>query len=137
MNRMDSKDLPKILASRTTGELLSFFRERVQSEPVTFADHLNLRLLEADFGQFETQGQNTDATHGYSRIAIVSLLFNWPSTGGGIVHTALRGHGTPETVQFNSACSSRCLSAMSMASHRERCDQSIASLTLFAMFDLT
>lgn len=53
-------------------------------DPTTAAGRLNHRLLEADgVSQLpERHGQ------GVQKIAIVSLLFNWPSTGGGIIHTA-------------------------------------------------
>lgn len=53
------------------------------------ADILNRRLLDADAELFLAHGSVEPTTqHGRSRIAILSLLFNWPSTGGGIVHTA-------------------------------------------------
>ena len=53
------------------------------------ADILNRRLLEAD--ELLTKMPPANSTPGSERplrIAVVSLLFNWPSTGGGIVHTA-------------------------------------------------
>lgn len=60
----------------------------------TGVDRLNRRLLEADgFANGSRSGREVP-----TKIAIVSLLFNWPSTGGGIVHTAelcrfLQEHG--------------------------------------------
>lgn len=55
--------------------------QALRSTTMTAADRLNLRLLEADQSQ-----DHSDNSH--RKIAILSLLFNWPSTGGGIVHTA-------------------------------------------------
>lgn len=60
---------------------LQILRARTSTE-LAHTDRLNLRLLETDFGT-ESRAGNAPP-----RIAIVSLLFNWPSTGGGIVHTA-------------------------------------------------
>ena len=62
----------------------------LSSAPVSPTDLLNRRLLQAD-GVGRGSGGLPP-----TRIAIVSLLFNWPSTGGGIVHTA-------ELAQFLSA----------------------------------
>ena len=50
----------------------------------SFATILNGRLLDADKFLASADHQSSRTF----RIAIVSLLFNWPSTGGGIVHTA-------------------------------------------------
>ncbi|MEJ7592626.1 MAG: hypothetical protein WKF77_13835 [Planctomycetaceae bacterium] len=50
----------------------------------SYATILNRRLVEADGFLADSTPQNAAPF----RIAIVSLLFNWPSTGGGIVHTA-------------------------------------------------
>jgi hypothetical protein len=54
----------------------------------SFATILNRRLLDADKFLAVTDLQSLRPF----RIAIVSLLFNWPSTGGGIVHTAELAH---------------------------------------------
>jgi len=51
------------------------------------ADVLNRRLLEAD-ARIDEVSEPSATTPPPFRLAIVSLLFNWPSTGGGIVHTA-------------------------------------------------
>ena len=88
MNHLVSENMPKSLAGRTTGELLSLYRRRVQLDAASFTDRLNLRLLEADLGSLEINCEKPTTNRGQIRIAIVSLLFNWPSTGGGIVHTA-------------------------------------------------
>ena len=64
-------------------------QRKLQQRPadqLSRGDRLNLRLLEADFGSASPEPVTAD--HSAQRIAIVSLLFNWPSTGGGIVHTA-------------------------------------------------
>jgi glycosyltransferase involved in cell wall biosynthesis len=50
-----------------------------------WCENLNRRLIEAD--QVWSVGKRSP-----KRIAILSLLFNWPSTGGGIVHTAELAH---------------------------------------------
>lgn len=58
----------------------------------TPSDRLNQRLLMAD-GLLKAMDLITPAADSRrQRIAIVSLLFNWPSTGGGIVHTAELAH---------------------------------------------
>lgn len=51
---------------------------------------LNRRLLEADciLVDTSTASEASSSAEVPFRLAIVSLLFNWPSTGGGIVHTA-------------------------------------------------
>jgi len=48
------------------------------------------RLLEADGIRVDTStaSEFSSSAEAPFRLAIVSLLFNWPSTGGGIVHTA-------------------------------------------------
>ena len=58
--------------------------EDAESVIPSWAKILNRRLLAADGLLVDTLPQNVVPF----RIAIVSLLFNWPSTGGGIVHTA-------------------------------------------------
>lgn len=62
------------------GCLSSVVPGAIAPQPAWFRD-LNRRLLEADQACSTRKG-------GARRIAILSLLFNWPSTGGGIVHTA-------------------------------------------------
>lgn len=58
--------------------------EDAESVNPSWAKILNRRLLAADGLDVDTLPKNVAPF----RIAIVSLLFNWPSTGGGIVHTA-------------------------------------------------
>jgi len=69
-------------------QILDSLRSLSTIRSLSHIERLNLRLLEADvvtgFGQKEVSVRNDNRT----RVAIVSLLFNWPSTGGGIVHTA-------------------------------------------------
>ncbi len=81
--------LREALAHCTSAELLQFFHKRIESGNPSATDYRNLRLLEAD-AQLELEGERPSHTSAKNRcrIAIVSLLFNWPSTGGGIVHTA-------------------------------------------------
>jgi len=62
--------------------------EQIRTDGVTATDQLNQRLLMADLELSRSGGCSTHQTGAtVQRIAIVSLLFNWPSTGGGIVHT--------------------------------------------------
>ena len=69
-------------------QMLDSLRSLSKTRMLSHIERLNLRLLEADldtgFGQVESSEGNDDRI----RVAILSLLFNWPSTGGGIVHTA-------------------------------------------------
>ena len=58
--------------------------ENTESVIPSWAKILNRRLLAADGFIVDTLPQDVVPF----RIAIVSLLFNWPSTGGGIVHKA-------------------------------------------------
>lgn len=58
--------------------------EDTESVIPSWAKILNRRLLAGDGFVFDTLPRNVVRF----RIAIVSLLFNWSSTGGGIVHTA-------------------------------------------------
>lgn len=65
-------------------------QEALTSESPSAATLLNRRLLAADGLLPPTDLRNSTTATGKvpTRVAIVSLLFNWPSTGGGIVHTA-------------------------------------------------
>ena len=58
-------------------------RDAAISSSLGLADRLNLRLLQADLDMAQS-GARTAVEHEVraSRIAVVSLLFNWPSTGG-------------------------------------------------------
>ena len=63
--------------------------ERVRHGATGQADILNRRLLDADGFFNPSSDVRAESTRKCSfRVAVVSLLFNWPSTGGGIVHTA-------------------------------------------------
>ncbi|MFM8476586.1 MAG: glycosyltransferase family 4 protein [Planctomycetaceae bacterium] len=83
---MDISQISQLFHQRLTlGSVSSDLRlDESILDPTTAAGRLNRRLLEADgVSQLpERHGQ------GVQKIAIVSLLFNWPSTGGGIIHTA-------------------------------------------------
>jgi glycosyltransferase involved in cell wall biosynthesis len=71
------------------------FCEALEADPRCEAARSNLALVEADLaptaaGSGEGAGNDptADAEAGRPvKVAIVSFLFNWPSTGGGIVHT--------------------------------------------------
>lgn len=72
-----------------TDDFLSSLDRRIQLGIANFSDRLNYRLIAADGGVPAAKGAGQEKrAKELSRVAIVSLLFNWPSTGGGIVHTA-------------------------------------------------
>ncbi len=83
---MGSKNLPDSSAPLTDAVIRSLTGLGKDAESVSpsWAKILNRRLLAADGFVVDTLPRNAVPF----RIAIVSLLFNWPSTGGGIVHTA-------------------------------------------------
>lgn len=60
------------------GEAIRSLQAMKEARTASRSDLLNLRLLLAD---------RTTSAERLPRIAIASLLFNWPSTGGGTVHT--------------------------------------------------
>lgn len=72
------------LRSANFRDLLAIDSEHRINEMSSKSQVLNQRLLAAD-GIRLTESIEKPIS---KRIAIVSLLFNWPSTGGGIVHTA-------------------------------------------------
>ena len=67
--------------------LLAQLRLLTSKRTLSHAERLNLRILEADEGLLfqPSPVRNSDRS---VRVAVLSMLFNWPSTGGGIVHTA-------------------------------------------------
>ena len=73
-----------VLRSADVRDLLGLHSEHLIDGTPSKSQVLNQRLLEAD-GFRLTESIEKPIS---KRIAIVSLLFNWPSTGGGIVHTA-------------------------------------------------
>lgn len=75
--------MTQLSTNETVGSLYERLSQQHELGAASAEDLLNLRVLEADLGM----PSPNDGT-GAKRIAIVSLLFNWPSTGGGIVHTA-------------------------------------------------
>lgn len=68
------------------------FREALAIDPECEPARRNLAVLEADLAPTSARASHSSeapppqATNA-GRIAIVSFLFNWPSTGGGTVHT--------------------------------------------------
>ena len=79
-------DLAAIAAA--SGNRLAAYRglqRALRRDPGCIAAHRNLSLLRSHQGIDGTP--KTDDTSRRPRIAILSLLFNWPSTGGGTVHT--------------------------------------------------
>jgi glycosyltransferase involved in cell wall biosynthesis len=78
-------DLGALHASE--GDLLAArdsFRTAIDLDPDCGPANANLATLNVDDVTTGSRGPRADAR---CRIAIVSFLFNWPSTGGGIVHT--------------------------------------------------
>src|SRR5262249_50763867 len=106
-----AQDLPprwRALIENDLGALNAFagdtIEARVRFEKALAADvgcdvaRQNLTLLDAEIQPWHlpTNGLLRVPTHatnkpGAIRVAILSLLFNWPSTGGGTVHTAELG----------------------------------------------
>ena len=79
-------DLAAIAAA--SGNRLAAYRglqRALRRDPGCVAAHKNLELLKSHQETGDTP--ETDDTLRRPRIAILSLLFNWPSTGGGTVHT--------------------------------------------------
>jgi hypothetical protein len=82
------------LAAQTgdTSAALLGFREALQIDPDCEPAQANLSLLEADLEMARADVlqpvEDSHAGTGPVRVAILSFLFNWPSTGGGNVHTA-------------------------------------------------
>ena len=87
---MGSNNLRDSSAPLTDAEIRSLagIPENPDNVPPSYATVLNRRLLDADDLLSVAAPQESVPF----RIAIVSLLFNWPSTGGGIVHTAELAH---------------------------------------------
>lgn len=86
---MVSNHIPSYVEAALDGsphEALSLLADAEVNGRLSVADRLNHRVLRADHSHSRTDGQ-TEVSRPI-RVAIVSLLFNWPSTGGGIVHTA-------------------------------------------------
>jgi tetratricopeptide (TPR) repeat protein len=72
------------------------FRAALEIDPGCEPARANLALLEADGGPPRTEVREAppagavirEAPAAPVKVALVGFLFNWPSTGGGIVHTA-------------------------------------------------
>lgn len=62
------------------------FQRALQLNPENLIAKLNLDLLHAD-GVQATEVSSKSSSSRVTRVAVLSFLFNWPSTGGGIVHT--------------------------------------------------
>ncbi|MFQ5732188.1 MAG: hypothetical protein ACE5KM_09555, partial [Planctomycetaceae bacterium] len=69
------------------------FETALVADPACAAASANLALLDAERGAIQPVAKSparvTEAENRQSRgkVAVLSFLFNWPSTGGGIVHT--------------------------------------------------
>ncbi len=87
MHGPNSDGFLDLLSGKLVSELHSELQQRLIDDPHSEANRHNLRLLEADLGLCSNEFIESTEHPSY-RIAIVSLLFNWPSTGGGNVHTA-------------------------------------------------
>ena len=62
------------------------FAQAAELDAPHSAVHRNRTFLERQRDDTNNSGTNSNSPQ-HKRIAIVSLLFNWPSTGGGTVHT--------------------------------------------------
>ena len=89
MRRENSAGRLDLLTGKLVSDLHSEMHQRLIDDPGSKTNRHNLRLLEADLGLCGNNVVEFTGRQNY-RIAVVSLLFNWPSTGGGIVHTAER-----------------------------------------------
>jgi glycosyltransferase involved in cell wall biosynthesis len=98
MKALVSNDLAALAAQEGhVEEALQGFRASVASHPQCEPAIANLDLLQADcksVDEKEAPGKEPDRVSNAvapqeipCKIAILSFLFNWPSTGGGIVHT--------------------------------------------------
>ncbi|MEO8271154.1 MAG: hypothetical protein ABI557_15640 [Aureliella sp.] len=87
MRQPSTDEKQDLLSGKLISELHGELQKRLVEDPASETSLLNKRLLEADLCLC-TNDVAEFADHQNCRIAIVSLLFNWPSTGGGIVHTA-------------------------------------------------
>jgi hypothetical protein len=91
-----TNDLAVLAAiSGDLGAAQSALRDVLADDDGCEAARLNLAFLAAEAAALPTTAARTPSTlapsrglaPGPVRVAILSLLFNWPSTGGGIVHT--------------------------------------------------
>ena len=77
---------PKLCSKIPESEVQQLHRQltsNATTRDLSPSELLNLRVLNADRNPLQPKQNRQKA-----RVAIASLLFNWPSTGGGIVHTA-------------------------------------------------
>lgn len=88
MSVQDDDNATDSLLAESPSEVMIRLRHLVDQGTASHVDRLNLRTLEVDLETSSVQSSLEFSPHRPTRIAIVSLLFNWPSTGGGIVHTA-------------------------------------------------
>ena len=68
------------------------FRAALAFDPACRPARLNLDLLRAEGLDEDPPAPPATPGSGRVRVAILSLLFNWPSTGGGTVHTQELAH---------------------------------------------
>ena len=68
------------------------FRAALALDPACRPARLNLDLLRAEGLDDDAPAPPAAPIPGRVRVAILSLLFNWPSTGGGTVHTQELAH---------------------------------------------
>lgn len=66
-----------------------YFQQALQLNPQNLDAQLNLELVTADQrkGKWPVAASTHLPKSRRTRVAVLSFLFNWPSTGGGIVHT--------------------------------------------------
>jgi glycosyltransferase involved in cell wall biosynthesis len=75
---------------------LEGFRQALSIDPQCEPARFNLTLLEDELAETAARGQHATtelptgsaASVGSAKVAILSFLFNWPTSGGGNVHTA-------------------------------------------------
>ncbi|MEX1028260.1 MAG: glycosyltransferase family 4 protein [Candidatus Paceibacterota bacterium] len=88
MDPSEVASLRSSLASQTFAEARDKLAGRVADGSASETDLLNWRLLNADLTCRSRERPEPAPSRNPIRIAVASLLFNWPSTGGGIIHTA-------------------------------------------------
>ena len=69
-------------------ESVRHFSEAVGLIPDLQVAQENHRLISWQAAEVGRRNEQAVVSHRSTRVGIVSLLFNWPSTGGGTVHTA-------------------------------------------------
>lgn len=75
----------QVLSNQGSG--LDHFQSAILLDPSNVVAQMNLDVLAADQRLIREPSDNNEPVKRATRIAVLSFLFNWPSTGGGIVHT--------------------------------------------------